>query len=77
MARRQKDYICLIFGVLLIMVGIAGLIYPEITMKRTKTVKLGPVSVEEPKRQVITISPYVAAGIMASGVILVYLGIKK
>jgi len=49
MARRQKDYICLIFGVILIMVGAVGFLYPEVTFKRAKTIKLGPVSVEEPQ----------------------------
>jgi len=77
MARRHKDYICFIFGVLLIMIGVAGLIYPEITFKRTKTIKLGPVSVEEPKKQIFNISPYVAGGIIAGGVVLIYIGIKK
>lgn len=62
---------------LLILIGVVGLIYPEITLKRTKTVRLGPVNIEEPKKQVYTISPYVAAGIMAGGVVLIYLGIKK
>ena len=77
MARRQRDYICFIFGIILIIVGVIGLVYPEITLKRTKTVKLGPVTVEEPKKQIFNISPYVAGGIIAGGVVLIYLGIKK
>ncbi|MDP2682547.1 MAG: DUF3185 domain-containing protein [Deltaproteobacteria bacterium] len=77
MARRQKDYICFIFGIILIIVGVIGLVYPEITLKRTKTVKLGPVTVEEPKKQIFHISPYVAGGMIAGGVILIYIGTKK
>ena len=77
MARRQKDYICLIFGILLIVVGVIGLVYPEITFKRTRTIKLGPVSVEEPHKQVFNISPYVSLGIIAGGVVLIYISMKK
>ncbi|MBI3399060.1 MAG: hypothetical protein HY026_07505 [Deltaproteobacteria bacterium] len=77
MARRQKDYICLIFGAILILIGVVGLIYPEITLKRAKTIKLGPVSVEEPQRQIVNISPYVAVGLIGSGVVLIYISIKK
>ena len=77
MARRQKDYICFIFGIILIIVGVIGLVYPEITLKRTKTVKLGPVSVEEPRKHVLTISPFVGLGIITGGVVLIYIGIKK
>ena len=77
MARRQKDYICLIFGILLITVGVIGLVYPEITFKRTRTIKLGPVSVEEPHKQVFNISPYVSLGIIAGGVVLIYISMKK
>ena len=77
MARRQKDYICLIFGILLITVGVIGLVYPEITFKRTRTIKLGPVSVEEPHKQVFHISPYVSIGIIAGGVVLIYISMKK
>ena len=77
MARRQKDYICLIFGILLIIVGVIGLVYPEITFKRTRTIKLGPVSVEEPHKQVFNISSYVSLGIIAGGVVLIYISMKK
>ena len=77
MARRQKDYICLIFGILLIIIGVIGLVYPEITFKRTRTIKLGPVSVEEPHKQVFNISPYVSLGIIAGGVALIYISMKK
>lgn len=77
MARRQKDYICLIFGVILIMVGVIGLIYPEVTFKRAKTIKLGPVSVEEPQRQILNISPYVVIGLIGSGIVLIYISLKK
>lgn len=77
MARRQKDIICFIFGVLLIIVGAIGLVYPEITLKRTKTIKLGPVSIEEPQKQIIRISPIVAVAITMGGAVLIYLGIKK
>ncbi len=62
---------------MLILVGLVGFIYPEVTFKRTKTIQFGPVSVEEPKRQVFTISPLAAGGIIAGGVILLYIGIKK
>jgi len=77
MARRQKDIICFIFGVLLIIVGAIGLVYPEVTLKRTKTIKLGPVSIEEPQKQIIRISPIVAVAITMGGAVLIYLGIKK
>ncbi|OGQ47152.1 MAG: hypothetical protein A2W63_03320 [Deltaproteobacteria bacterium RIFCSPLOWO2_02_44_9] len=77
MARRQKDILCLIFGVLLIIVGAIGLVYPEVTLKRTKTIKLGPVSIEEPQKQIIRISPIVAVAITMGGAVLIYLGIKK
>lgn len=77
MARRQKDIVCLIFGVLLIIVGAIGLVYPEVTLKRTKTIKLGPVSIEEPQKQIIRISPIVAVAITMGGAVLIYLGIKK
>ena len=77
MARRQKDILCLIFGVLLIIVGAIGLVYPEVTLKRTKTIKLGPVSIEEPQKQIIRISPIVAVAITVGGAVLIYLGIKK
>lgn len=77
MARRQKDYICLIFGILLIIIGVIGLVYPEITFKRTRTIKIGPVSIEEPHKQVFNISPYVSLGIIAGGVVLIYISMKK
>jgi hypothetical protein len=77
MAHRQKDILCLIFGVLLIIVGAIGLVYPEVTLKRTKTIKLGPVSIEEPQKQIIRISPIVAVAITMGGAVLIYLGIKK
>lgn len=77
MARRAKDYICLIFGIILIAGGLMALGYPEITFKRTKTIKLGPVSVEEPQRRIIRISPYFAVGIIGGGTVLIYIGLKK
>ena len=77
MARRQKDYICFIFGIMLIVVGAIGLVYPEITLKSTKTVKLGPVTIDEPRKQIFNISPYVAGSIIAGGVFLIYFGTKK
>ena len=77
MARRQKKYICFTFGILLITIGVVGLIYPEITFKRTKTIKLGPLSVEEPHKQVLNISPIIGLGIITGGVILIYIGLKK
>ena len=77
MLRRQKDYICFIFGVMLLVVGAIGLVYPEITLKNTKTVKLGPVTIDEPKKQIFNISPYVAGGIITVGVFFIYIGMKK
>ncbi|MBI5326686.1 MAG: hypothetical protein HZB80_00080 [Deltaproteobacteria bacterium] len=77
MIKRQKDYICFIFGVMLVMAGAIAFIYPEITFKRTKTIKLGPVSVEEPRKKIFNISPYIAVGLIGGGVVLIYIGIKK
>lgn len=77
MALRQKNFISFIFGMLLIIAGVVGFIYPEITFTRTKTIKLGPVSVEEPHKQVLNIPPYVAGGLIAGGAILLYIGVKK
>ena len=77
MAHRQKDYICFIFGVILIIIGVVALIYPEITFKRTKTIKLGPVSVEEPHKQVLNVSPLIGLGIITGGVVLIYIVMKK
>jgi len=75
MARRQKDYICFIFGILLVVVGTIGLVYPEITLKSTKTVKLGPVIIHEPRKHIFNISSYVAGSIVVGG--LIYFGTKN
>lgn len=77
MARKQKSYIFFILGMMLVIVGIAGLVYTEITFRRTKTIKLGPVSIEEPLKKVFNVPPLIAIGLIGGGVILIYIGIKK
>lgn len=68
----------LLFGIVLIIVGVAVFAYQGITSKtRENVVDLGPIqaNVETPKA--IALPPIFAAGVLAGGIVMVVAGTKK
>jgi uncharacterized membrane protein len=71
---RQKT----ILGILLIIIGAAVLIFPNIPYKKEEnSVRMGPMEMKVEEQKKITVAPIVGGLILAGGVVLVMLGARK
>ncbi len=67
-----------ILGIVLIVLGLAGLVYGGISWtERNKVVDVGPVEVTTEDRESLPISPIVGGVILAAGVALVLKGGRR
>lgn len=67
-----------LIGVLLIVLGLAGLVWPVITYTDTETlVDIGPVEVTSRKQERIPIPPIAGGAAVVAGVVLVAMGKKR
>ncbi len=67
-----------IVGIVLIIVGVAALVYGGITYTtREDVLKVGPIDVTAKEKKTIPISPVVGAAAIVGGVVLVMLGARK
>ena len=67
-----------LFGVILILIGIAALIYGGVTYnKRRDTVNLGPFSATVNQKERVNVPPIVGGLVLAAGVALVLVGGRR
>jgi uncharacterized membrane protein HdeD (DUF308 family) len=65
-------------GILLIVVGAAVLIYPNIPYKKEEnSVDMGPMHVKVEEQKKVTISPVIGGLIILGGIVLVVLGVPR
>ncbi len=67
-----------IVGIVLIIVGVAALVYGGITYTtREDVLKVGPIDVTAKEKKTIPISPVLGGAAIVGGVVLVMLGSRK
>ena len=67
-----------IVGVLLIVLGVIGLGYEDITYTtREKVLDIGPLQASVDKKKTIPLSPLLGGLVLAGGIVLVVVGAKK
>jgi hypothetical protein len=67
-----------IVGILLLVVGLAGLAVGTLQYTRKKDVlNVGPIHVQAKEKETVTVPPLAAAGVAALGLVLVLAGRKK
>lgn len=67
-----------IVGVLLILVGVAALVYQGITYTRRETiVDIGPVHATADREKTIPLPPVVGVAAVAGGVVVLLVGLRK
>ena len=67
-----------LFGVLLIVLGIAALIHPSFSRStKQDVVQVGPLQATVETRRVFTIPPLVSGLVMVAGAWLIFVGSKK
>ncbi len=67
-----------IVGIVLIVVGVAALVYGGITYTtREDVVKLGPIDVTAKTKKTVPLSPVLGGAAIVGGVVLVMLGARK
>jgi hypothetical protein len=67
-----------LFGILLLVAGLAGLAVGTFQYTREKDVlKVGSIRVQAKEKETVTIPPLVAGGVAALGLVLVLAGRKK
>jgi len=70
--------VAIIVGVILIVIGVASLVYGGITYKEKETiVKFGPVEVTAEEKRKFPISEVAAGAMVAGGVVLLVLGLSR
>ena len=68
----------MLLGILLLLVGLAGLAWPVITYtERDKVVDIGPVEVTTEKERRVPIPPIAGGLAAAAGVVLMWSGSRK
>lgn len=66
------------FGVLLIVLGIIALVYPQITYtQREKILDVGPIEATAEREETIPIAPIIAGVAIVGGVILILAGGRR
>ena len=64
-----------VLGVVLVLLGIAGLVFNTFNYKETEQVaKIGPVTAQQVVEKQIVIPPYVGIVVIVAGIALVYAG---
>jgi hypothetical protein len=67
-----------IFGILLVVFGLAGLLHPEIKMPaKREELQVGRLKVPVETRRIVTVPPIVGGLIIVCGAGLVFLGARK
>lgn len=67
-----------IIGAILIVAGIAGFIFGGINYSETETVaEIGNVELQDTDDKRLNISPYASGAILATGLVLLVLGVRK
>lgn len=67
-----------IFGVLLVVLGLAALVHPEFKMPaKREELEIGPMRVPVETRRIVTVPPIVGGLIIVCGAGLVFLGARK
>jgi hypothetical protein len=67
-----------VFGIVLLLAGLAALIWPAITITRTeKAVDLGPIEVTTEDKDTIPLSPVFGIAAAATGVALIAVGRRR
>ncbi|MGE5400024.1 MAG: DUF3185 domain-containing protein [Ignavibacteriales bacterium] len=67
-----------IFGIVLILLGIAGFIFGGISFtKKNKVADLGPVEIQTEKKETIPIAPIASGVAVVAGIIMVAVGARK
>jgi len=67
-----------LIGIILIVLGVVAFVYQGITYTtREKAIDLGPIQVTTEQTRTIPLPPIVGAVALASGIVLVVVGIKK
>ncbi|HEV8384780.1 MAG TPA: hypothetical protein VGQ11_07900 [Candidatus Acidoferrales bacterium] len=71
---RQKS----VLGILLIVIGLGVLIFPNIPYKKEEnSVDMGPMHVKVEEQKKITVAPVIGGLILAGGIVLVMLGARR
>ena len=74
----MKFNFLVIFGILFLALGIAGLVRPEIKMPaKHEELQIGQTKVPIETRRIVTVPPVVGCLIIVCGAALVYLGVQK
>ncbi|HYL69056.1 MAG TPA: hypothetical protein VEX69_07815 [Candidatus Limnocylindria bacterium] len=74
----MKFNFLVIFGILLVVFGLAALVHPEIKMPaKREELLVGRLKVPVETRRIITVPPIVGGLIIVCGAGLVYLGARK
>jgi len=77
-AERKLLKITVILGVVLVILGVAGLAYQGFTVtKEKKVLDLGPLQATAKEKETVPISPVLAWVAVAGGAILVYTGARS
>jgi hypothetical protein len=63
----SSQKILAVVWVIVLIAGVLGLVYPEISFTRTDTTRLGPIEIEHPSRSSIEIPRPLALGAIAVG----------
>lgn len=67
----------LILGIILLVLGVLGLSYDQITLKKSTNTEIGPFSLKYPKYQTYEIPRWLSGGMIVAGGILVILNLRK
>ncbi len=70
--------VLLVFGVLLILAGIAAFAYGSVTVTdREKVLDLGPIEATKEEERAIPLPPLLAGAAIAGGALLVVVGMRR
>jgi hypothetical protein len=67
----------LILGIILLLLGVLGLCYDQITLKKTGQTELGPLSLKYPHYQTYNIPHWLSGGLIIAGGILILFNLKR
>jgi hypothetical protein len=74
----MRKNVLLIFGALLIILGVAALVVGRISYStQQEALKVGPMEATVETRKIITLPPVLSGLVLVGGILLVYTGWKK
>lgn len=76
MVRRHGDYVCMVFGILLMVFGTFTYLFPEIIYTSSKELPSGIGKKGSVEENVILIPRVVSIGLAVTGVLLLYTSLK-